>query len=99
MVYNRFMTIRKGKTVTDEEASAMPLIKISRRRLAGESYHPWLERRPIRLMILATFSILIGGIVQILPTIMVKSNIPPISGVKPYTTLELDGRDLYISEG
>ena len=99
MGYNLFMTIRKGKTVTDEEASAMPLIKISRRRLAGESYHPWLERRPIRLMILATFAILIGGIVQIVPTIMVKSNIPTISEVKPYTPLELEGRDIYIREG
>ena len=99
MGYNLFMTIRKGKTVADEEASAMPLIKISRRRLAGESYHPWLERRPIRLMILATFAILIGGIVQIVPTIMVKSNIPTISEVKPYTPLELEGRDIYIREG
>ena len=99
MGYNLFMTIRKGKTVADEEASAMPLIKISRRRLTGESYHPWLERRPIRLMILATFAILIGGIVQIVPTIMVKSNIPTISEVKPYTPLELEGRDIYIREG
>ena len=65
----------------------------------GESYHPWLERRPIRLMILATFAILIGGIVQIVPTIMVKSNIPTISEVKPYTPLELEGRDIYIREG
>lgn len=99
MGYNLFMTIRKGKTIADEEASAMPLIKISRRRLAGESYHPWLERRPIRLTILATFVILIGGIVQIVPTIMVKSNIPTINEVKPYTPLELEGRDIYIREG
>ena len=99
MGYNLFMTIRKGKAVADEEASAIPLIKISRRRLAGEAYHPWLERRPIRLTILATFVILIGGIVQIVPTIMVKSNIPTISEVTPYTPLELEGRDLYIREG
>jgi cytochrome c oxidase cbb3-type subunit I/II len=99
MGYNLFMTIRKGNAVADEEASAMPLIKISRRRLVGEAYHPWLERRPIRLTILATFVILIGGIVQIVPTIMVKSNIPTISEVTPYTPLELEGRDLYIREG
>lgn len=99
MGYNLFMTIRKGNAVADEEASAIPLIKISRRRLVGEAYHPWLERRPIRLTILATFVILIGGIVQIVPTIMVKSNIPTISEVTPYTPLELEGRDLYIREG
>ena len=36
---------------------------------------------------------------QIIPTIFVKSNIPTISSVKPYTPLELEGRDLYIREG
>ena len=44
-------------------------------------------------------AILIGGIIQIVPTIMVKSNIPTIASVKPYSPLELQGRDLYIREG
>lgn len=48
---------------------------------------------------MATVAILIGGIVQIIPTILVKSNIPTITSVKPYTPLELEGRDLYIREG
>jgi cytochrome c oxidase cbb3-type subunit I/II len=47
----------------------------------------------------ATVAILIGGIIQIVPTIMVKSNIPTIASVKPYSPLELEGRDLYIREG
>ncbi|MDZ4711594.1 MAG: cytochrome-c oxidase, cbb3-type subunit II, partial [bacterium] len=42
---------------------------------------------------------LIGGIVQMVPTFLIKSNIPTISNVKPYTPLELQGRDLYIREG
>ena len=67
--------------------------------MKGEKFHPWLERKPIQLTILATIAILIGGIIQIVPTIMVKSNIPTISTVKPYTPLELEGRDLYIREG
>jgi cytochrome c oxidase cbb3-type subunit I/II len=50
-------------------------------------------------MLLTTVAILIGGLIQILPTILVKSNIPTISSVKPYTPLELEGRDLYIREG
>src|SRR5690606_16793528 len=57
------------------------------------------ERKPVQLTILATITILIGGIIQIIPTIMVKSNIPTISSVKPYTPLELEGRDIYIREG
>jgi cytochrome c oxidase cbb3-type subunit I/II len=67
--------------------------------MKGEKWHSWLERRPIQLTIFATVAILIGGIIQIVPTIMVKSNIPTIASVKPYTPLELEGRDLYIREG
>lgn len=67
--------------------------------MVGEAYHNWLERRPVQLTLLATVAILIGGIVQIVPTIMVKSNIPTISSVMPYTPLELEGRDIYIREG
>jgi cytochrome c oxidase cbb3-type subunit I/II len=41
---------------------------------------------------------LVGGILEIVPTLMIKSNIPTISTVKPYTPLELEGRDIYIRE-
>lgn len=99
LVYNIIMTVRQGQAIEDELAEAPALKKISKRRLKGEKFHPWLERRPIQLTILATIAILIGGIIQIVPTIMVKSNIPTISTVKPYTPLELEGRDLYIREG
>ncbi len=99
MVYNVVVTIRKGSSVEDELAEAAPLTRVSKRRLAGETFHNWLERKPIQLTILATIAILIGGIIQIVPTILVKSNIPTITSVKPYTPLELEGRDLYIREG
>ena len=99
LVYNIIVTIRKGSPVTDELAEAPALQNVSKRRVAGEGWHTWLERKPIKLTILATIAILIGGIVQIVPTIMVKSNIPTISSVKPYSPLELEGRDLYIREG
>jgi cytochrome c oxidase cbb3-type subunit I/II len=99
LVYNIIVTIRQGSAVTDELAEAPALQNVSKRRVAGEGWHTWLERNPIKLTILATIAILIGGIVQIVPTIMVKSNIPTISSVKPYSPLELEGRDLYIREG
>jgi len=99
MLYNLVQTIRNGSEVTDELAEAAPLERVSKRRLAGEGYHNWLERRPVQLTLLATVAILIGGIVQIVPTILIKSNIPTISSVHPYTPLELEGRDLYIREG
>jgi len=99
MVYNVIVTIRRGSAVTDELAEAPALQNVSKRRVAGEGWHTWLERKPIKLTIFATVAILIGGIVQIIPTIMVKSNIPTISSVQPYTPLELEGRDIYIREG
>jgi len=99
LVYNVVATIRKGSTVEDELAEAPALTRVTGRRTAGETFHTWLERRPVQLTILATVAILIGGIVQIIPTLLVKSNIPTITSVKPYTPLELEGRDLYIREG
>nr|WP_298793985.1 cytochrome-c oxidase, cbb3-type subunit I [uncultured Allomuricauda sp.] len=99
MVYNVIVTIKKGSKVEDELAEAPALTKVSKRRVAGETFHNWLERKPVQLTILATVAILIGGIIQIVPTILVKSNIPTITSVKPYTPLELEGRDLYIREG
>ena len=99
MLYNVVQTIRKGNAVTDEQAEAPALARVAKGRVAGEGWHHWLERKPIQLTLLATVAILIGGIVQIVPTLLVKSNIPTISSVKPYTPLELEGRDLYIREG
>ncbi|ELY2018400.1 cytochrome-c oxidase, cbb3-type subunit II, partial [Flavobacterium psychrophilum] len=99
LVYNIIQTIRANPSIEDELAEAPELVKISSGRVKGEKFHPWLERKPIQLTILATIAILIGGVIQIVPTIMVKSNIPTIASVKPYTPLELQGRDLYIREG
>jgi cytochrome c oxidase cbb3-type subunit I/II len=99
LVYNIIQTVRAGETIEDELAEAPELQKISAGRIKGEKYHAWLERKPIQLTIFAVIAILIGGVVQIVPTIMVKSNIPTIASVKPYSPLELEGRDLYIREG
>jgi cytochrome c oxidase cbb3-type subunit I/II len=99
LIVNVVQTIRSGSAVENELAEAAPLKRISKRRLAGETFHTWLERKPIQLAVLATIAILIGGIVQIVPTLLVDSNIPTITSVKPYTPLELEGRDLYMREG
>ena len=66
---------------------------------AGEHWHRWIERRPIHYVIAALIVILIGGAVEMIPTFMIKSNIPTIASVKPYTPLELQGRDIYVREG
>lgn len=99
MLYNIYKTVKCGKAVVDETVEAPALTPLVGKRIIGEKYHAWLERRPIQLTLLATITILIGGVIQIVPTLLVKSNIPTISYVKPYTPLELEGRDLYIREG
>ncbi len=99
LVYNVIKTVKAGSFVKNEEASAQPLERVSLQRASGENWHRWLERRPIQFMILALVAILIGGLVEIIPTYLIKSNVPTIASVKPYTPLELQGRDIYIREG
>lgn len=97
-IYNIIMTARAGQKVTDELAEAAPLQRVTKKRTTKEGYHTWLERRPVKLTIFATIAILIGGMVQIIPSLMVDDYVPVITSVKPYTPLELEGRDIYIRE-
>ncbi len=99
MLFNLVQTARKGSKVTDELAESAPLMPVPKRQTSGETYHTWLERRPVKLTIYATIVILIGGAVQIIPSLIVDDYVPIISSVKPYTPLELEGRDIYIREG
>jgi cytochrome c oxidase cbb3-type subunit I/II len=98
MCYNLVKTARKGTFLANEEAEAMALDK-NYTEAKSEHWHRWIERKPYPFMILSLVVILIGGIIEMVPTFLVKSNIPTISSVKPYTALELEGRDLYIKEG
>jgi cytochrome c oxidase cbb3-type subunit I/II len=98
MAYNLFRTAKQGSLVANEAAQAMPLEPIH--TLAkDDSWHRTLERRPIQFMVIALVVILIGSVIELMPTLTISSNIPTIASVKPYTPLELQGRDLYIREG
>ncbi len=99
MVYNLVKTIRAGSFIEEEEAQAPALEKTVPVSHAGEYRHRWIERRPVQFFILVIVVVLIGGLVEIVPMYLVKSNIPTIASVKPYTPLELQGRDIYVSEG
>ncbi len=98
MVYNLIKTVKAGSFVANEEAEAYPLEK-EYKGVVKEYWHRAIERKPIRMLILALVLVLIGGAVEMVPTFLVKSNIPTIASVKPYTPLELQGRDIYIKEG
>lgn len=98
MVYNLIKTIRSGQAVNDEAAEAAPLSDdyVPHHK---EHWHRWVERKPVQLLVLSLVVILIGGAVEFIPSFLIKSNVPTISSVKPYTPLELQGRDIYVREG
>ena len=98
MVYNLIKTIRAGAFSRDETAEAPAMVKTAGTS-KGEHWHRWVERRPVQMLLLSTVAILIGGIIEIFPMVMIDGNVPKIESVKPYTPLELAGRDIYIREG
>ncbi|MCC6684034.1 MAG: cytochrome-c oxidase, cbb3-type subunit I [Bacteroidia bacterium] len=98
LIYNVVKTIGQGSLVADEPAEA-PAIEKTKLFVPGEFWHAVLEKKPVTFTLLAIVMILVGGAVEMLPTFLIKSNIPTIASVKPYTPLELQGRDIYIREG
>ena len=94
---NLYLTARQGLFVANEEARA-PAQRVAAPRQAG-SWHRSLESRPVQFAVLTFASVLIGGVVEFVPTALVRANVPTIAAVKPYRPLEIEGRDLYIREG
>ena len=99
MAYNLYRTAKSGKFVPEQEAQAAPLAKeepVAHRHPWG---HRWVEARPVTFSVLAIVAVVIGGAVEIIPMWLIKNNVPTIAAVKPYSPLEVLGRDLYIREG
>ena len=61
--------------------------------------HSLFEKNSIALVIGVLIVIAIGGLVEITPLFYLKSTIEKVSGVRPYTPLELAGRNIYVREG
>jgi cytochrome c oxidase cbb3-type subunit I/II len=99
MTYNLIKTVNQGKLLANEPAEAPALPVQYTPQGSDKKLHRLLERKPMLFMVLSLVVILIGGMIEMMPTFTIKSNIPTISTVKPYTPLELQGRDLYIREG
>ena len=70
-----------------------------KRFIKSNGLHRKLEGWPLVFTILTTLAILVGGIVEFLPFVLVEGTVPKIESVKPFTPLELEGRDIYIREG
>jgi cytochrome c oxidase cbb3-type subunit 2 len=61
--------------------------------------HHILEKNPILLAIAILIVVAIGGIVQIVPLFYLQSTVEKVDGMRPYTPLELAGRNIYVREG
>lgn len=96
MIVNILKTVKSGTFVETEEDQA-PALHASKH--GEDKGHRLIEGKPVLFTILALVAILIGGIVEFVPMFMVKSNVPTIASVQPYTPLELEGRDIYLREG
>jgi len=96
MTYNLIKTAYAGSFIANEPAEAAPLVNTE---VTTGGWHHRLESKPVLFTVLSLVAILIGGIVEMVPTFLIKSNVPTIASVKPYTPLELHGRDIYIREG
>jgi len=69
------------------------------RFIKKDGRHRTLEGWPIVFTVMVLIAVFIGGFVEFLPLAIVKSNIPRIKAVTPFTALEVAGRDIYIREG
>ena len=96
-VINLVQTAAQGSFLKNEDAEAPALAKEFKAK--GEGWHRVLERKPVQFLVFSLIAVAIGGVIEMVPTFLVKSNIPTISSVKPYTPLELQGRDIYVREG
>ncbi len=79
----------------------LAFVLAKRNRVAGRpSWFAVIEGRPFAFTVLTLVAILIGGVAELLPTIMVKQAVPHHGEAQqPYSPLELQGRDLYVREG
>lgn len=63
------------------------------------NWHRPLEGKGITFSVLTLLAVVVGGMVELIPPYFLQGSVEPIDGVRPYTALELEGRDLYMREG
>lgn len=98
MAYNLYKTVVQGTFAKDEPALVPERWQVVAHSSKGH-WHKWIENRPIQMLVFSLIVVAIGGLLELVPTFLIKSNVPTIESVKPYTPLELQGRSVYISHG
>ncbi|CAN5414675.1 cytochrome-c oxidase, cbb3-type subunit I [soil metagenome] len=95
-VWNLYKTAKSGTFMANEQVQAV--VRTDEPEHSGH-WHRLLEGKPLRFAVLVFIAVAIGGAVEFIPTFLIQSNVPTIASVKPYTPLELEGRDIYVREG
>ena len=100
MVYNLWMTVRAQPAKAAVNANK-PFLLNERRAEQWLFLTNTRRSKPTQrcLLVLSLLVVTIGGLVQIAPLFYLQNTIEKVEGVRPYTPLELAGRDIYIREG
>lgn len=96
MVYNIIMTVKSAPASSDQEVS---LPQHASTEIIREYGHRRLEGLAATFTVLVVLAVLVGSVIEILPTMMVHSFVKPNNPILPYSALELAGRDIYVQEG
>jgi cytochrome c oxidase cbb3-type subunit I/II len=103
--WNLWMTWRKRPAVYAPSAAEAPPLKALEPPpahapgLVSLGFHRLWERKTLLFTVLTVGAVASASLFEIIPTFLVRSNVPTIASVKPYTPLELAGRDVYLAEG
>ena len=99
MAYNLVKTMVAGRLLADEKDTAPALVAAYVPSGEDSFWHRVIERKPFQMLVFSLVVILIGTAAELVPSFLVSNTEASIEAVKPYTPLELAGRDLYIREG
>jgi cytochrome c oxidase cbb3-type subunit I/II len=94
--------LERGYVDPPEEPSRLKAVLNVAKRLdvwSRMGWHRRWERLPVTLTVWVTIAVVVASLFEMIPTFLIRSNVPTIATVKPYTPLELAGRDLYVANG
>jgi len=101
--YNIFKTWQARPAKYEEvDVAVPPMIRAVKEAPPKEALPHWhrkWEGLPALFTVLVAVAVIVASLFEILPTFLIGDNVPKIATVKPYTPLELYGRDIYIREG
>ena len=97
----RLSKVFKDEPKPKSDLDDVPVLDFAKRlNVFGKmAWHRNWERLPLKFTILTTAAVVIATLFEVIPTFLIRSNVPTIATVQPYTPLELAGRHIFVSEG